>query len=88
MGFGLVTGLTDLLQIVTTSNYTAIANLHTLQITTAHANPSQSFTSRFPVMNLSNGDSSVSVLISLLSGEYPTTELLFQLTNSQAAAVP
>jgi hypothetical protein len=68
------------------SNYSAIVNLHTLQITRAQAKPSQSaFTSRFPVIDLNNGDSSASVLTSLLSGEYPTTELLLQLTNSQAS---
>jgi hypothetical protein len=32
----------DHLQIVATRNYNIIANLHTLQITTAHAKPSQS----------------------------------------------
>jgi hypothetical protein len=62
---------------LTTSNYSAIANLHILQITTAHAKPSQSaFTSRFLVTDLNNGDSSASVLTSLLSGEYPTTEFI------------
>jgi hypothetical protein len=34
-------------------------------------------------MDLHNVDSSASVLFSLLSGEYPTTELLLQLINSQ-----
>jgi hypothetical protein len=34
-GFGLVIGFTDYLQIVTTSNYSAIANSHNLQFTTA-----------------------------------------------------
>jgi hypothetical protein len=78
-GFGLVIGYTEHLQIVTTSNYNAIDNLHNLQITIAHAKPSQSaFTSRFPVTDLNNGDFSASVLTSLLTGEYPTTELLLQ----------
>jgi hypothetical protein len=36
-GFGLVTGFTDHLHIAIPSNYGAIANLHNLQITTAHA---------------------------------------------------
>jgi hypothetical protein len=73
------------LQIIITTNYDAIAVLHILQITTAQAKPSQSaFTSRFLVTDLNNGDSSASVLMSLLSGEYPTTTLLLQLTNSQA----
>jgi hypothetical protein len=35
MGFGLVIGFTDHFQIVTTSNDRAIANSHTLQLTTA-----------------------------------------------------
>jgi hypothetical protein len=41
-GFGLVTGFTEHLQIVTTSNYSAVANSHTLQFTTARTNSSQS----------------------------------------------
>jgi hypothetical protein len=68
-------------QLVTASNYSAIANLHTLQITRAHAKPSQSaFTSCFLVTDLNNGDSSASVLMSLLSGKYPTTNYLLQLS--------
>jgi hypothetical protein len=39
---GLEVGFIDHLQIVTTGNCNTIANLHTLQITTAHAKPSQS----------------------------------------------
>jgi hypothetical protein len=42
MGFGLVIGFTDHLQIVTTSNYSTITNSHTLQFTTAHTKSSQS----------------------------------------------
>jgi hypothetical protein len=73
----------DYLQIVTTSN--TITNLHTLQINATHAKPFHSvFTTRFPVTDLNNGDSSAFVLTSLLSGEYSTTALLLQLTNSQA----
>jgi hypothetical protein len=88
MGFGLVIGFIDHIQIVVTSNYNAIANLHTLQIITAHAKPSQSAsTSRFPVTDLNNGDSSASVLASLLSGEYPTAVMLFQITP-RLAAIP
>jgi hypothetical protein len=69
-----VTRFTEHLRIVTTSNYNAIANLHILHITTAHAKPSQrAFSSRFPVADLNN--SSASVLTSLLYGEYPITEL-------------
>jgi hypothetical protein len=49
-GFGLVIGFIDYLQIVTISNYKAIANLHTLQITRTHAKSSPSvFTTRFLV---------------------------------------
>jgi hypothetical protein len=35
-GFGLIIGYIEHLQIVTTSNYNAIANSHTPQFTTAH----------------------------------------------------
>jgi hypothetical protein len=42
MGFGLKTGFTDHLQVVTTSNCNTVVNFHTLQITTAHAKSSQS----------------------------------------------
>jgi hypothetical protein len=41
-GFGLVIGLNKHLQIVTTSNYSAIANSHILQFTTARTKSSQS----------------------------------------------
>jgi hypothetical protein len=69
---------------VSIQHWNAIANHHTLQITIAHAKPSQSaFTSRFPVTDLNTGDST-SVLTSLLPGECPTTALLFRLTNFQA----
>jgi hypothetical protein len=54
--------------LVTTCNYNTMTDLHTLQITVTatHAKPSQSaFSSRFPVMDLNNGDSSASVLMSL-----------------------
>jgi hypothetical protein len=62
----------------TTSPYNAIADLHTLQITTAHNKPQSLivFPSRCLVTALKNGDSSVTVLTSLLSDEYPTTELI------------
>jgi hypothetical protein len=68
MGFGLVTGFFEHLymQLITASNYSAIANVHTLYITSAHTKSSQSaFTSCFLVMDLNNGDSSASVLTSL-----------------------
>jgi hypothetical protein len=55
--------------IVTTSNYGAITNLHTLQITTAHAKSSKSaFTGQFLVTDLNNGDPSDSVVTPLPSG--------------------
>jgi hypothetical protein len=85
IGFGLEITFIGYLDIVTTSNYNTIANLHILQITEKHAKSSQSaFTSRFPVTYHNNGDSSASVLTPLLSCEYSTTPQLLQLTNSQA----
>jgi hypothetical protein len=46
-----------------TSTYNAITDLHTLQITRAHAKSSQSaFTSHFLVTDLNNGHSSASVV--------------------------
>jgi hypothetical protein len=71
MGFGLVTQFIHYLytELITTSNYNTVANLHTLQIIRAHAKSSQSaFTSRFLVMDLNSGDSSTSVLSSLPTG--------------------
>jgi hypothetical protein len=61
-GFGLEIGFIDNLQVIATSNYKTIANFRTLQITTAHDKsfPS-SVTSRFPVTELNDGDSSASV---------------------------
>jgi hypothetical protein len=41
-GIGLVIGFIEQLQIVTTSNYSAIANPHTLQFTTAQTKYFQS----------------------------------------------
>jgi hypothetical protein len=42
----------------------------------AHAeSPQSALTRRFLATDFNNGDSSASVLTSLLSGEYPTTEL-------------
>jgi hypothetical protein len=83
MGFELEIGFIDHLQLITTSNCNTIADLHTLQITTAHAKSSQSaFTSHFPVTDLNRGGSSATVLMSLLISKYPITALLLQLTNS------
>jgi hypothetical protein len=64
----LVNGFIDDLHtpVATTNNYNAIAN--------PHAKSSRfAFTSRFLVTGFNNGDSSASVLTSLLSGEYPAT---------------
>jgi hypothetical protein len=71
MGFGFVNGLIDHLytQLKTTSTFVAIADLHILQITRAHAKSSQSaFTSHFLVKDLKNGDSSASVVTPLPTG--------------------
>jgi hypothetical protein len=60
----------------TTRNYNAVAYLHTYKSLHAKSSPACSvFTSRCLVTALNNGDSSVSVLTSLQSVEYPTTEL-------------
>jgi hypothetical protein len=42
MGFEFVIEFTEHLQIITTSNYSAVTNSHTLQFTTAHTKSSQS----------------------------------------------
>jgi hypothetical protein len=39
--FGLVTGFIEILSILTTSNFNALADLHILHVTIAHAGPSQ-----------------------------------------------
>jgi hypothetical protein len=58
-GIGLEIGFIDHLQVVTSNNYNIIAIFHTLQITTAHGKFFQAvFTCRFPVPDLTNGDSS------------------------------
>jgi hypothetical protein len=55
---------------------TGLSLISTLYKSLAHAkSPQSAFTRRFPATDFSNGDSSASVLTSLLSGEYPTTEL-------------
>jgi hypothetical protein len=67
-------------QLGTASNYNAVANLHTLQITTAHAKPFPTccvFTSRSLVTASNNGDSSASALKSSLNGgSLPTDSFL------------
>jgi hypothetical protein len=79
-GFGLVIGFIGHLQNVTTNNYFAIANSHTLQFTTARIK-SQSVSSsvvtwwRIPTI------SSVSVLTFLPAGDCPTTISLLRLST-------
>jgi hypothetical protein len=51
MDYGFVIGFIEHLQIVTTRNYSAIANSHTLQFPTARTKPSQSAVSS-PVVAL------------------------------------
>jgi hypothetical protein len=63
---------------VTTFNYGAIANLHTLQITRAHTKFFQAwsvFTSRFPVTASNSGDSTAFALMPFPAGHRLTTEL-------------
>jgi hypothetical protein len=80
-GYGFVNGFIDNLHIPlrTTSNYSAIADFHTVQITTRYVFSCSGFTSHCLVTANNNGDSSASVTMSLLSGEYPTTELSTEL---------
>jgi hypothetical protein len=61
MGFGLVIGFIDHMQIVTTSNCSPITNSHTLQFAVARIKFSQFvFTSVHLVMAPNNADSSAS----------------------------
>jgi D-alanyl-lipoteichoic acid acyltransferase DltB (MBOAT superfamily) len=58
-------------RLVNASNYNAITDFHTFQITTAHTNPSQSITvstSRFLVTASNSEGSSTSALTSLHAG--------------------
>jgi hypothetical protein len=65
MGFRLVTGVTEHLEIVTTTNYSGLANSRIRLLTTAHTKPSQFvFPSRCLVTDPNNTDS----LASLLNG--------------------
>jgi hypothetical protein len=84
-GFGLEIGFIDHLytQLGTTLNYSAIANLHNLQITTAHVKSFPAccvFTSRSPVMASNSGNSAASaVKSSLNSGSLPIDSFLHSL---------
>jgi hypothetical protein len=66
----LVFSVLQSLLVVYTLQFTCYTHSSVLSLTVS--------TSRFPVMDLSNRDSCASVLTSLLSSEYPTTELLLQ----------
>jgi hypothetical protein len=88
-----VTGFIDYLQIVTIE----LSLIPTFYKSLEHKMSSQpAFTSRFLVMDLNNGDSSASVLTSLLSGEYPTPDsfkkvkvtLRWRFTANQFVLVP
>jgi hypothetical protein len=89
-----VNGFIDHLQIVTTSNYSSIANLHSLQLARTHAKSSQSsFASRILVTDLNSVGSSAYVPTMLLSGEYPTSgpivkvKVTLRLTVSQSVSL-
>jgi hypothetical protein len=90
IGSGLVNIFIDHLQVVTTNNYNTIADFHTKSSVSFHSsllgNNSQqwlflcnSFTRRFLVTNLNNGDSSASVVTPLPAGYHSTTELSTEL---------
>jgi hypothetical protein len=73
MGFGLDIGFIDYFNIwrMTTLNYSAIADLHTLQITRAHRlvfSVCCVFTNRYLIMASNSGDSSASALTTLPAG--------------------
>jgi hypothetical protein len=69
MGFGLIIGFIESLQIVTTSKYSAVANSHTLQFITARTKSAQSavFTSRC-LVTTSNAVASSTSAFHVLTG--------------------
>jgi hypothetical protein len=74
--FGFVIGFIEHLEIVTTSNYSAIANSHALQFTTARTRSSQS-----ALVTVFNAvASSASVFKSLLAGDCLTTHKILDLS--------
>jgi hypothetical protein len=66
MGFGLVTGLMEHLQLITTSNYNGVTERHTLQIATAS-------TTHCLVMAPNSGYSLASIPTPLLDGNWLTS---------------
>jgi hypothetical protein len=94
MGFGLVNGFIDRLytQLGTTSNYSAAADLHTLQVTTASAKSfpaCYAFISRSLITASNNGDSSASALKSTLNaGSLPTDCFLHRLLYRSDLVAP
>jgi hypothetical protein len=93
-GFALDFGFIDHLytQLGTTSNYSALANIHHSQITTAHAKyfPARSvFTSSCLVTASNNGYSSASALWSYLNGDYlPAASFPHRLPYTTDSVVP
>jgi hypothetical protein len=83
-GFGLVIGFIELLQIVTTRNYSAICNSQTLKFTTALTTTrnSSEFAVSSPVVAWWRKwtMSSASVLTSLPASDYLTSHSLLQLS--------
>jgi hypothetical protein len=69
-GFGLTIGFIVHVQFVTTSNYSAIANSHTLQFTTAHNKSSQSAVSSLVL------HSSIELLLASANTDFPGFNLL------------
>jgi hypothetical protein len=77
MGFGLIIGCIEHLQIVTITNHSAIANSHTLQFTTARTKLSQSATVFTGcLITASNAVAlTASVFTFILVGDYLATNL-------------
>jgi hypothetical protein len=82
MGFGLVIGFIVHLQIVTTSNYSTIANSHTQQFTTAHTKSSHSAVSSPVVRKMASNatDPSTFMFMSFLAKNCLTTNYRLRVT--------